>query len=57
MSKPQITNMHVTKQQWAKYVPAKTLAAHLRKIAAAISALPRDARGKIKLQIEIGRPT
>lgn len=47
----------MTLKQWNKFTPTKTLAAHLRAIASTLGKLPKDTRGKITMQIEIGRPT
>lgn len=56
MKQPKVSTRRVTKKQWDKFVPVKTLAAHLRSVAAAISKLPPGTRGKIALQMEIGKP-
>lgn len=47
----------LTKKQWDKFLPVRKLAVNLRLIASSLDALPSDVRGKITLQVEIGRPT
>lgn len=56
LAKTKVTTRWMTGKQWDKFVPARELAKHLRGIAALLTRLPRDARGKIKMQIQIGKP-
>lgn len=51
------TTRKVTMKEWNKFAPVRKLAVQLRLLASTLDALPEDVRGKIKLQIEIGRPT
>lgn len=47
----------ITKKQWDKFIPVGKLAHHLDQVAASMRKLPSDMRGKIRLTIEIGKPT